>query len=448
MRMSHLRLSSLTYPFFIGCLGLTVVLTGCGGKKSDSLNDEAKNRRAGREITSEGSAFGDSRPSISSSGARISFTSTRDGMPWIYTYDNGGTKKAEKIKSTTDLVTQVDSFTDSLLTPAGTYLLARGIKSGAIDLYLQDFAGTGAMRKLTDDIYAEGQLAVSSDSKLFAFSKLIVAADGKTVGQVYLVDITTPSSPTVSKVTADSTSEDTPFFINGSAPYVLATLVNQADNKGRTLVSRTFSTAAAAASVTVSSAKTNLSLAPGLGSALGTGSALLAQAYRFGEKNTSDNKVVKSAPLVLALNSGSISIVDIPGTEIMDGGAGVASDFTWWLTRNFFKDNDNRYGTSLILRNQATGIVSYLQPRTATEAGKWELGPDATSKKRADGTDGDLDYQIRNAKFSGGSTLTTYQVVYETAYSGDTEIRLLKVAAGKPEFVEISSCNKANNCGK
>lgn len=448
MRMSHLRFSSPSYPFFIGCLGLAVALAGCGGKKSDSLNDEAKNRRAGREITSEGSAFGDSRPSISSSGARISFTSTRDGMPWIYTYDDGGAKKAEKIKSTTDLATQVDSFTDSLLTPAGTYILARGIKSGAIDLYLQDFAGTGALRKLTDDTYSEGQLTVSSDSKLFAFSKLIVTADGKTVGQVYLIDITTPSSPTTTKITVDNTSEDTPFFVNGSTPYVLATLVNQTDGKGRTLITRTFSTAANAPSSTVTTVKTNLNVTPGLGSALGTGSVLLAQTYRFGEKNSADNKVVKSAPMVLTLNSGNISIVDIPGTEILDGGAGAASDFTWWLTRNFFKDNDNRYGTSLIFRNQTTGAVSNLQPRTATEAGKWELGPDGTSKKRADGTDGDLDYQILNAKFSRGSTLTNYQVVYETAYSGDTEIRLLRVAAGKAEFVEVSSCNKANNCGK
>ena len=139
MRMSHLRVNSLSYPFLIGCLGLTVAHAGCGGKKSDSLNDEAKNRRAGREITSEGSSFGDSRPSISTSGARISFTSTRDGKPWIYTYDDGGTKKAEKIKSTTDLTTQIDSFTDSQLTPDGTYLLTRGLKSGAIDLYLQDY---------------------------------------------------------------------------------------------------------------------------------------------------------------------------------------------------------------------------------------------------------------------------------------------------------------------
>ena len=334
------------------------------------------------------------------------------------------------------------------MTPDGTYLLTRGLKSGAIDLYLQDFAGTGALRKVTDDTYAEGQLIVSTDSKLFAFSKLIVTADAKTVGQVYLIDITSPSSPTTTKITIDTASEDTPFFVNGSAPYVLATLVNQADGKGRTLVTRTFSTAASASSATVTSVKTNLNVTPGLGSSLGTGSALLAQTYRFGEKNTADNKVVKSAPFVLTLSSGNVSVVDIPGTDIIDGGAGAASDFTWWLTRNFFKDNDNRYGTSLIFRNQATGIVSYLQPRTATEAGKWELGPDATSKKRADGSDGDLDYQILNAKFSRGSTLTTYQVVYETAFSGDTEIRLLKVAAGKPEFVEISSCNKANNCGK
>lgn len=426
--------------FWMLCL---FFIQACGAKKGDSLNDEAKNRRAGKSVSSNGSSYLDEKPSMSADGVQLGFISSRSGKLWAYNFTYGTSVTASKIKSATELDQLVDTIEEFMVLPNGSSEVFLARKGTTYTLYLQDVAGLNAAVAMTSGTESVSQIVSSSDSLQIAFVKSIIQTDGTTKTRLYIADLSSLTSPQVYPVSDGTLTEQAPVFSYASAaPYQLISQQTQADDKGTSVISRIYSTPSTIASVTPTVLNKDQTLAAGISGMVGSSYVMIAPKLALGVKNTGDNKPVKNQPAHLPLSGGDVTALDTPGTEVLSIGGSKTGDFSYWLVRNFFKDNDGKYGNSIVLRNESSATLSIIQPRTATEAGKWELAPDAITKKRSDGTDGDLDYFISRMQFSQNSTVDTYQLIYETIYSGDPEIRMLRVANGQAEFVDISKCTK------
>lgn len=451
IRLSRRTASLTKLSHQVSLLGLLFfTVQSCGTKRSEAQNEAAKNRRAGRSVTTTGSAsYSDTRPTISADGTKMGFISSRSGKLWAYKFTNAAGAVVAPLGSTTDLTQASDFITDFMVLPNGVSTVFKGSKGSTETLYLQDFAGLGAAVGFTTDTDKKLQMVSSADSKLVAFVRQSQKADGAPFYRVYVADLTNLASPQVSVVSGETLVESTPIFSFAStAPYQLITQQIQADGKGISLVSRTASTAAGFASATVSLLAKDQIISEGIGGILGTSSILTAKKLKLSEKFTPDLQIIRSLPTKIAITGGDPAVLTSPGTEVLSLGGSKTGDFSFWLMRNFFKDNGSQFGVSLVLRKESADSVSVIQPRTAAVAGKWELAADATAKTRDDGSAGELDYQIIRAQFSQDSTIDTYQVVYETLYGGDSDIRLLQVQSGKAEFIEVSSCSKTVECKK
>lgn len=444
----------------------TFSLFSCGSGDDDDDSKSDIQVRQGVVTTSVDFKYFDGYPLISDDGTKVIFTSGRDENKSLktYRYDFSGTKKAERATKAED---DLGSEVDTALSHDGKWIAIIGVKDSRHRLYLQSFSDLDKRVEVeTQDDWVISYPKFSKGSTPF-LAFLAGAKGGEK--RVYVVKFTesgavvTADSPIklLAQVDGESCDENCDKKRDEKVFTWLPLgsgygLVSQAQSlSGFIFYKRTFTSLdnittsklneealVRIKGVDLSASKDNLLLVSEV-----LDNSKVVEPY--GDKGDDEKKdiILQEEASTLALDgSGNLNSLSTGMYEVLSTSA-LDDNSEYFITgvERFSCSTAEIYGSSILLYKSGDGTKERLAISKNAE-GFWELSSDPCKKIIAtgDGVVQPIDTRIAFASFSKSITDGYYNLVYQTWYQNDFEVRHLKFKRGSSGFedavfTEISS---------
>ena len=419
---------------------------GCGSSSSGKKTTAVGDPRTGSNLSSVDIKYFDGRPSLSSSGDRLVFTTGRSGKLQIYKYKIATDTSASRLFAST---LSFDAERAAWLSTAGSWVVVQTVLDGKTDFTVVDYGGTKTAVTITSDAFEEKDVSFANDTD-FSYVK---ATQGSRSGKIVVASLSSTGSTSTSVEITPPTGwvESQPSFVQASSGgYELYTKATLTGGSTVRILKRSFTTLSAAASAAVTTLVDNsltVDLSAGnsfFGTQVGVFDIRSLSTTKtmnpLGGDKVSDKSLKVSNELVKVSSATSTSSAySHQSYELRGLSANTAGTVLVAVGRDYLSCNDfEGFGSTMQLFDLSKATAE----RLITVQGKsfnQEKAQSICKQILADGSEAKIDLRIQSAVLSAGSTSANYAIAFVTTQGSDFEIYTWVTTSGTTQLKNISA---------
>ncbi len=454
----------------------TMLILSCGTGGSGT-NKKEPVPRSGKDIKFSPLSYYDNKPALSADGKKVVFISGRNASNDdsslsnlkafrvdLDTLDNETDEEKRKPKqvSPSDEASGYSSETYTNISPDGNWVVFEASNGSVNRIYLLDYEGVKSPALLFEDTFSEIFFSFSNDSKLFAFSVKKASCSCTQIFSGEMPDLANPtfSQDSLITVSSDDDHEEKPLWSSDSTKedyLLLSTYRNQ-----ETSISQFFKREFKSFSDLSSTSKEPLFEGDYLqkNELLFVGSSQFIAARKtspYGSLLTvakeEKNKIaVKSEPVLIPLAAPDQLVTIDPGSirgfDVSSVSGNFENSITSLTSKQIIECGDSRSFISVMTvgKNGLSSLEDFV-PRQDNDTKEWDWtinDPCLTTFTDQEGTEKELlpDYTVNHAVLNSLGTTDLLSLVYVSSFSGDTEVRLLRLNSSdssQSKIYEISN---------
>ncbi len=431
-----------------------LLLVSCGGSGNRFDDEDDASVRFGDSISPEQLKEFDGLPDINSDGTKGVFTSGRDDVRRTYKFERSTSVTTSRLTSDTDAL---DEEIQSIITADGSWVMLKASKDNSIDLYLKDFSGAQTIQKISDsDGLVETEFVMNDDSTAYAFIRR--ASSGN--GQLYvgLLD-SNGLSGDPALISETDYDESKPVFISTgvAGSYSVVTVSRQSSSLVGDLKKRDFGTSLSVSATTTLVSELDLMdsvsiAAHDAGVIFAVLNAVSGESVDamvpVGDVDTTAEVTVNSFNQKISSSGGSAQSLASFGFDVVSNSHTTSSSgMGIWVVKDAYScQSDIEYGSSIIVYDPNSESDSYrLRLRVEEDQSTTVQTSICNNKVTQTNDEGEesekelgWDKNILGAKVAIGSTKSSFQVVYTSLLTGNSEVRMLIYDGTDYSIIEVS----------